>query len=171
MWPWWLAVAMAVSVNSGQVVRLGFDAQEPQFAAALPEGVVWLAKADMEPVALARAYQAALRQSPFRRTGAGFIVSAGPLLDGPDEAVFVRVSGTAGNVLLEAAHTQVRLTGQGLRRNHPYRPLLVYPFPAAEAGQPEMSVSVVWSSQASLPAGASLGPALRLGPIRIVRQN
>jgi len=90
-----------------------------------------------------------------------WILTLGPLLDSPDDFRMVSFRHDGGKIAIDVAHTSARLKGSPLRRNWPYRPLLLIPLESGStAGAHQLEVS--WLPVDSLPDGAPLGPALHL---------
>jgi hypothetical protein len=149
-----------------EIARLSLDAQDPDLTLQLKEGIAVLADPPSVPDALAKAYRSA--ENPVLLSlGAGkkwVIVSAGPLLDSPDQAQVQKALFDGRVFHITIVHTSARLRGAGLRRNRPWRPLLLAmiepPLPPGE-----YKVEVIWQALESIPAGKELSAPLVLAPL------
>lgn len=148
------------------MAQLFLDAQDPDLTLQLKAGIAVLADPPSAPDALAKAYRAA--ENPVRLSLAAgktwVIVSAGPLLDSPDQMQVQKASFDGRGFHLTIVHTSARLRGAGLRRNLPWRPLLLATIePPLPPG--EYQVEVSWQALESLPAGKELSAPLILAPV------
>ena len=148
------------------VLRLDLDGQDPDLALQLKEGIAVFADPPASPDALAKAYRSAATPARYS-LGPGklwVIVSAGPLLDSPDDAQVQKATLEGRTFHIEIAHTNARLRGGGFRRNRPWRPLVQVALePPLSAG--EYQVEVSWQAVEALPDGKKLAAALLLGPV------
>jgi len=147
------------------IINLGFSGADPDLT-RLEEGIVLLREPPSSPEALARAYRSAATPAKVNLTAGKpwAIVSAGPLLDGPDTARVRKATLENHTFRIEIAHTNARLLGAGFRRNQPWRPLMELllepPLPFGV-----YRVEVIWQAVDSLPAGKDLEAQHRLGPV------
>ena len=148
------------------IINLGFSGADPDLTLRLEEGIALMPEPPPSPEALARAYRSVA--TPARvNLAAGkrwAIISAGPLLDGPDTALVRKATLENHTFRIEIIHTNARLLGAGFRRNQPWRPLMKLllepPLPRGA-----YRVEVIWQAVESLSAGKDLGAERRLGPV------
>ena len=148
------------------IVRLGLDGQDPDLTLQLKEGIAVIADPPSVPDTLAKAYRSA--ETPGRlQLGADkvwVIVSAGSLLDSPDQAQVQKAALDGRTFHIEIGYTSARLRGTVLLRNRPWRPLLLVTIePPLSPG--EYQVAVSWQALESLPAGKELAAPQVLGPL------
>jgi hypothetical protein len=148
------------------MAQLFLDAQDPDLTLQLKAGIAVLADPPSAPDALAKAYRSA--ENPVRLSLAAgktwAIVSAGPLLDSPDQAQVQKAFFNGRVFHITIVHTSARLSGAGLRRNLPWRPLLLATIePPLPPG--EYKVEVSWQALESMPAGKELSAPLVLAPL------
>ena len=148
------------------IVQLDLDGQDPDLTLQLKEGIALIADPPSVPNTLAKAYRSA--ETPGQlKLGAGkawVIVSAGPLLDSPDAARVQKAVLDGRTFHIEIVHTSARLHGDGLRRNRPWRPLLLVTVePPLSPG--EYQVQVSWQALESLPTGKELAAPHVLVPL------
>ena len=149
-----------------EILQLALDGQDPDLTLQLKAGIAVIADPPSVPSTLAKVYRTA--ETPGRvQLGAGkawVIVSAGPLLDSPDTVRVQKAALDGHTFRIGIVHTSARLHGDGLRRNRPWRPLLLLPIePPLSPG--EYQVAVSWQALESLPAGKELAPPQLLGPL------
>lgn len=154
------------------IVQLDLDGQDPELTLQLKEGIAVLADPPLPPEALAKAYRSSERviRLSLGPGKAWAIVSAGPLLDTPDDAQVQKATLDGRTFRIEVAHTSARLRGAGLRRNRPWRPLLRVAIESPLSAS-EYQVAVSWLAVEALPNGKPLAAPLVLGPISFTVEN
>ena len=146
------------------VHRLTYNDVGTAAVGTLPVGVTVVAsQAGVKELALA--YQTSLQHGQTPSSNAKrSLVAIGPELEGPDQVQVASCKIENGRIELHLIHTSQELSGGGLRRNVPYRPMVELRL-RNEAGP--FQVEVDWQAVDSLSSAKPLAPAVKVGPITL----
>lgn len=153
------ARAEVMAIERGLVIR-PIHAKDRQVFEALPRSVVVLQHPPLEPATAAFAFSASYARGDFvfaAKNGL-YIMSSGPVLDGPDTVEIRRLDRRGNQFHLQIAHTQVRLQDRPLLRNVPWRPMVAVPLPG-DLPSGAYGLQVTWQAVERIPGGLPLaGP-------------
>jgi len=159
----------AVKLPDNALVHRPHRANDRVLFAALAETVAVVADLPQDSPRdlslLAKKFTEAAGKPAILRQGASLaILSAGPMLDGPDKVLVKSLTQKQDRIELEILHTAVRSQGARLRRNIRWRPLVEIPL-QLPAGH--YQVMVTWRAVVDLPEGEALKTPPRISSVKL----
>ncbi len=160
----WLLLTLPGGKGAEQVmlpneakVHRPVQADDRRAFTALPQTLLVADSPIKDPADLLQRFAgaAASEPDPFRAHKPFFILTPGPVLDGPDKVLVRSVVLRESQVHVEIVHTAVRLQDVPLRRNVRWRPVVEVPL-KLPAGR--FQIKVTWRAVDGLPDGKPLGP-------------
>jgi hypothetical protein len=146
------------TMKSAVLLRLGFDAAQPDLLQSLKMGVVLVKNPLHQPQALAKLWPTARAHRSFVAGDKLFVLSTGPILDQPDQVAVQTLERRGHAWVLQVHFTESRRTGTQLRRNVPWLPIVEVALPTALTPG-EYQVSARWQPVESLSSGKLIGAA------------
>lgn len=148
------------TMNSAVLLRLGFDATQPDLLQSLTMRVILATQRLPDARAFARIASTTPPQAAFT-TGAKLLaIAAGPVLDQPDEVAIQSFERQGDTFVLHVHYTAARSAGTPLRRNLPWLPIIEIALPTVRVPG-DYQLSAQWQAVSALSDGEPVGAALR----------
>lgn len=158
---------VALSIDRAVVYRPA-TADERKTVEALHEGVVVVRTSSAVSKDAAATLSAAYKHAETRYPSGSrlTILSAGPVLDSPDEVVVRGLFRRGQHLDLEILYTSARIEGRRLRRNVQWRPLALVPVDLPDGGY---QLRVSWQAVKSIPNGPvwDVAPLVQSGSFEV----